>query len=70
MIEGQGIGDQSPNLALQDGLTVKDQQGIKQSVLGDLSHEIHQSAAKADIKHQIGDALAAVLKAETVKSSA
>ena len=70
IIEGQGIADQSPDLTLQNGSPIKNQQGIENGVLRELRHEINQRAAQTDIHHEVGNALAAMLKAEAVKAPA
>ena len=68
--KGEGIGKQAPDLSLKDRVTIKNQQGIEQRVLRDLGHQIDQRTAQTDVKHQIRDALVAVLETETVEPSA
>ena len=67
VIKCQRIGDQAPDLSLQNHCPVEDQQIIQQGVLGKLGHQKDQAAAKTDVEHQIGNAFVAVLEAETIE---
>ena len=67
---GQRIGDQTPDLAPEDQIAVKIQQGIQVIVTGHFRNQIDDGGADDDIQHQIGNTLVPVLIAIEVKTSA
>ncbi len=66
----QRIGNQPPDLPLQDALPMETQQGIKGIVSGHLSHQIDNGSTGGDVKHQVGDAFIPVGVAEPFKPGA
>ena len=66
-VVGQRIGDEPPDLPMEDGLPVKHQKVVKQIVSGHLAHKVHNGSADDDIQHQILDALVAVFVAVKFK---
>lgn len=66
---GQRIGNEPPDLSMEDRCPVEHQKVIEQIVSGNIAHQINNGVADADIKHQIGNALIAVLIAEQFKFS-
>ena len=65
---GQRIGDQPPDLSLEDQRPVKNEILVEDRTFRKLGHEIDQCGADADVEHQIGDALVPVLEAEPLKA--
>ena len=64
---GQGIGDEPPDLPLQDQIGVK-VEPVEQRIAGiHHPHKVDDGGADGDIEHQIGDALVPVSVAEPVK---
>ena len=65
----QGIGEKTPDLALQDGFPVEAEQGIEHIVSGHLADEVNHSGTRCDIEHQVGDAPVSVFKTEPFKAA-
>lgn len=60
----QRIGDQTPDLSLQDQIPVEAQQVIQGIVSHHLAHHIYHSGAQDDVQHQIGNAFVFILETE------
>ena len=65
---GEYIGDQPPDLALQDRILIEAQQGIQSTATIDHAHDHDQCVAQDDIEHQIGNALIPVAEAEAFET--
>ena len=70
VVEGEGIGNQSPNLTVQDRSAIKDQKIVQNVVLRDGTDQIHKATAQGNVEHQIGNTLIPILETESLKASA
>ena len=69
-VSGQGIGNQTPHLTLENQVPVKIQKIVQERITAQNSHHIDNSGADGNIEHQIGNALVSVLKTKPFKFSA
>ena len=67
---GQRVGDQPPDLPVENCRPVKAQQVVQEGVSCDLAHDVHHGGAQDDVEHQVGDAFIPVLIAVKLKLSA
>ena len=65
----QGIGEKTPDLALQDGFPVEAEQGIEHIVSGHLTDEVDHGGTRCNIEHQVGNAAVAVFETEPFKAA-
>ena len=70
VIESQRIGEQSPDLTVENGRAVKDQQAVENVASGHGSEQIHQATAQRNVKHQVGDTFITILITETLEAFA
>ena len=64
---GQRIGEQPPDLTLQNGSAVKAKQIIQNRLSCHIAHDIDNGSAKDDVKHQVGNALVSVFVAVQIE---
>lgn len=68
--EGQRIGDEPPNLTVEDGIPVKAQRIVQCVGVGGHVDHIYKDRTQNQIQHQVGNALGSVPIAEAFKSCA
>ena len=64
---GQGIGQQPPDLPLENQSSVKVQKTVKKGIAQNVAHDVNHGGAQDDVEHQIGDSLVPVAEAKKVK---
>ena len=64
----EGIGEQTPDLSLENAGAVIAQKGIECVVTCHLAYQIDNGSTNGNIEHQVGDALVAICVAESLKA--
>ena len=66
-VVGQGIGNQPPDLTVENACPVEAEKAVQQGVAGHRAEQVYHSGADGDIQHQVGNALIPVFEAEKLE---